>query len=97
LPTPSWLRRARKGLIADDLGAITSHRIESETERLQIPAYAGDLQLTGTRKVCFVSHFEMEIIKEARVGGKEITLTYRLPWPPASVSKKSKNGQFFTV
>lgn len=39
----------------------------------------------------------MEIIKEVRVRGKEITLKYRLPWPPAILSKKDKGGRFFTV
>ena len=41
--------------------------------------------------------FLMEIVKEVRVRGKEITLTYRLPWAPAIVSKKDKGGRFFTV
>ena len=41
--------------------------------------------------------FLKEVIKEVRVRGKEITLTYRLPWAPASVSKKDKSGRFFTL
>jgi len=38
-----------------------------------------------------------EVIKEVRVRGKEVTLTYRLPWAPASVSKKDESGRFFTL
>jgi hypothetical protein len=41
--------------------------------------------------------FLKEVIKEVRVRGKEITLTYRLPWAPASVSEKDKSGRFFTL
>lgn len=36
--------------------------------------------------------FLKEIIREVRVRGKEITLTYRLPWAPASVRKRTKVG-----
>ena len=41
--------------------------------------------------------FLKEVIKQVRVRGKEITLTYRLPWAPASVSKKDESGRFFTL
>jgi hypothetical protein len=41
--------------------------------------------------------FLLEIIKEVRVRGKEITLTYRMPLAPATVSKKDKSGRFFTL
>ena len=41
--------------------------------------------------------FLKEVIKEVCVRGKEITLTYRLLWAPASVSEKDKSGRFFTL
>jgi hypothetical protein len=39
----------------------------------------------------------MEIVKEVRVRGKEITLTYRLPYTPEILTRKDKNGRFFTL
>jgi hypothetical protein len=36
--------------------------------------------------------FLKEISRKVRVRGKEITLKYRLPWAPVSVSKKDKSG-----
>jgi polysaccharide deacetylase 2 family uncharacterized protein YibQ len=41
--------------------------------------------------------FLKETIREARVRGKEIILTYRLPLAPVSMSDNSEGGKFFTV
>jgi site-specific DNA recombinase len=41
--------------------------------------------------------FLKETVKEVRVRGKEITLTYRLPLAPASIAKMGDRGRFFTL
>jgi hypothetical protein len=41
--------------------------------------------------------FSLEVIKEVRVQGNEITLTYRLPWAPTTVSTRRRGGRFFTL
>jgi hypothetical protein len=61
-------------------------------------AYLKEIQTRLREKAIFSKReFLMEIIKEVRVRGKEITLTYRLPWLPQSASKKDKTGRFFTL
>jgi site-specific DNA recombinase len=78
-------------------------RSRSRAEIRPIPTalmdnYIKEIQKRLKEKAIFSKReFLMEIVKEVRVRGKEITLTYRLPWAPAIVSEKDEGGRFFTV
>ena len=49
------------------------------------------------RAIASKKEFLKEIIKELRVSGKEITLTYRLLLAPPSISKKDDEKRIFTL
>ena len=82
--------------------AKLEQRLNSKAEIRQIPtalmrAHIKEMQKRlKERAVGSKREFLKEIIREVRSAAK-ITLTYRLPWAPATVSKKDKSGRFFTL
>jgi hypothetical protein len=50
-----------------------------------------------TKKIGYKKEFLREIIKEVRVKGSEISLTYRIPLAPKNPSGEGRGGEFFTV
>jgi site-specific DNA recombinase len=49
------------------------------------------------KKIGYKKEFLREIIKEVRVKGREITLTYKIPLAPKNPSGEGSGGEFFTV
>jgi hypothetical protein len=50
-----------------------------------------------TKKIGYKREFLREIIKEVRVRGREITLSYRIPLNPPKSPAGATRGGFFTV
>ena len=64
------------------------HSYRADGYLYQRNADTAERKAIGSKKA-----FLKEIIKEVRVSGKEITLTYRLPLAPPSISKRTmRNG-----
>ena len=49
------------------------------------------------KKIGYKREFLREIIKEVRVKGREITLSYKIPLAPKNPSGKGSAGEFFSV
>jgi hypothetical protein len=49
------------------------------------------------KKIGYNKEFLREIIKEVRVRGKEIILTYKIPLVPKKTTGENPGGGFFTV
>lgn len=86
LTTQAKLERSRSSAeIRPIPTALMDAYIEAVQKRLREKAI-------GSKK-----EFLKEIIREVRVRGKEITLTYRLPLASGIISKSGNSGKFFTL
>ena len=54
-------------------------------------------ELLRSKKIGYRKEFLREIIKEVRVRGKEIILTYKIPLTANKASREGRAGKFFTV
>jgi len=63
--------------------------------------YTREMQLRlSDKKIGYKKEMLREILKEGRVRGRAVTLTYRLPMTlrtPPPAGKKPRAGEFFTV
>jgi len=61
-------------------------------------AYVREIQTRlKAKKAGYKKEFLREIIKEVRVRGREITLTYKIPLRPTKLSLGAKDRGFFTA
>ena len=98
------LRQEREDLLSRRVDLQKTSRARAKI--LPIPTrlmdeYIREMQLRlSDKKIGYKKEMLREILKEVRVRGREVTLTYRLPMtlrtPPAA-GKKPRAGEFFTV
>ena len=97
---------AGNGRIFLAVGLICRKSLVPETRILPIPTrlmddYIREMQLRlREKKIGYKKEFLREILKEVRVRGSEVRLTYRLPMTvrtPPSKGKKPRTGEFFTL
>jgi hypothetical protein len=97
------LRQERESLLRRK---VELHKSRSKATILPIPTrlmhdYIREIQLRlQEKKIGYKKEFLREILKEVRIRGNEVTLTYRLPITartPPSEGIKPRTGEFFTL